>query len=108
MQNYDDNVIAVYEQLKDKYDVVLTTSSELDEGFTIDCPVIVGKAHGQIIELYDDGVMFVMDVMDAEKTMGTHWHPYDVENAVDDIVKFMEGKSDYKLDPFIKPFPKKD
>ena len=103
MQNYDDNVIAVYEQLKDKYDVVLTTSSELDEGFTIDCPVIVGKAHGQIIELYDDGAMFVMDVMDAEKSMGTHWHPYDVENAVDDIAKFMEGKSDYELDPFRQP-----
>ena len=107
MGNYDDNVIAVYERLKDRYDLVLATSSELDEGFTIDCPVIVGKAHGQIIELYDDG-MFVMDVMDAEKTMGTHWHPYDVENAVNDIVEFMEGKSDYKLDPFIQPFPKKD
>ncbi len=100
MENYDDNVIAVYEQLKDKYDVVLTTAFALDEGFTIDCPVIVGKAHGQIIELYDDGTMFVMDVMDAEKTMGTHWHPYDVENAINDIAEFMEGKSDYELDPF--------
>lgn len=102
MGNYDDNVIAVYERLKDRYDLVLATSSELDEGFTIDCPVIVGKAHGQIIELYDDGAMFVMDVMDAEKTMGTHWHPYDVENAVDDIAEFMEGKSDYEKYPFRK------
>ena len=38
-----------------------------------------------------------MDVMDAEQTMGTHWHPFDVEDAVDDIVEFMEGKSDYKM-----------
>jgi len=100
MEIYDNNVIAVYEQLKDKYDLVLTTTSALDEGFTIDCFVIVGKAHGQIIELYDDGAMFVMDVMDAEKTMGTHWHPFDVENAIDDIAEFMEGKSDYEMYPF--------
>ena len=97
-----DDVVAVYEQLKVRYDLVLTTTSALDEGFTVDCPIIVGKAHGQIIELYDDGAMFVMDVMDAEKTMGTHWHPYDVENAVNDIAEFMEGKSDYEMYPFRK------
>ena len=31
-----DDVMAVYEQLKDRYDLVLTTTSALDEGFTID------------------------------------------------------------------------
>ena len=96
----DENVLAVYEQLKDTYDLVLTTTSALDEGFTIDCPIIVGKAHGQILELYSDGDMFVLDVMDAEQTKGTHWHPNDVDSAVEHIVKFMEGKSDYELYPF--------
>ena len=38
--------------------------------------------------------------MDVEQTKGTHWHPNDVEGAVDDIVEFMEGKSDYKMYPF--------
>ena len=95
-----DDVVKVYEQLKDKYDLVLTTTSALEEGFTVDCPIIVGKAHGQIIELYEYGGDFVMDVMDAEQTKGTHWHPNDVEGAVDDIVEFMEGKSDYKMYPF--------
>ena len=95
-----DDVVEVYEQLKDRYDLVLTTTSALDEGFTVDCPIVVGKAYGQIIELYEDGGDFVMDVMDAEQTMGTHWHPNDVEGAVDDIVEFMEGKSDYKMYPF--------
>ena len=47
-----DDVLAVYEQLKDRYALILTTTSALDEGFTVDCPIIVGKAHGQIIELY--------------------------------------------------------
>ena len=95
-----DDVLAVYEQLKDRYDLVLTTTSALDEGFTVDCPIIVGKAHEQIIELYEDGGDFIMDVMDAEQTKGTHWHPNDVEGAIDDIVEFMEGKSDYRMSPF--------
>ena len=97
-----DDVMAVYEQLKDRYDLVLTTTSALDEGFTIDCPIVVGKAHGQIIELYEDGGVFVLEVMDAAKTKGSHWHPKDVESAIDDIVKFMEGKSDYKMCHFRK------
>ena len=97
-----DDVMAVYEQLKDRYDLVLTTTSALDEGFTIDCPIVVGKAHGQIIELYEDGGVFVLNVMDAAKTKGSHWHPNDVESAIDDIVKFMEGKSDYKMCHFRK------
>lgn len=63
-----DDVVCVFEQLKDRYELVLTTTSALDEGFSIDCPIIVGKAHGQIIELYEDDEMFIMDVMDAEQT----------------------------------------
>ena len=99
-ENAVDAVAYVYEQLKDRYDLVLTTTAALNQGFTIDCPIIVGKAHGQIIELYKDDPLFVMDVMDAEQTMGTHWHPYDVNDAVEDIVEFMEGKSQYEMYPF--------
>lgn len=95
-----DDVLKVYESLKDRYDLVLTSASALDEGFTVDCPIIVGKAHGQIIELYEDGGDFVMDVTDAEHTKGTHWHPNDVESAVDDLTEFMEGKSDYRMQRF--------
>ena len=96
----DKDVITVYKQLKDRFDLFLTTTTALDESFTIDCPIIVGKAHEQIVELYSDGDMFVLDVMDAEQTKGTHWHPDDVEDAVDDIVEFMEGKTDYEMYPF--------
>ena len=98
--NTNDDIFHIYEQLKDRYDLVLTTTSALDEGFTIDCPIIVGTSHGQIIELYQDGDMFIMDVMNAEHTMGTHWHPLDPEGAAEDIIEFMAGKSDYKLYPF--------
>ena len=100
--NCDEDLKVIYEQLKDRYALALTTTAALDEGFTVDCPILVGKAHGQIIELYLDCEMFVMDVMDAEQTKGTHWHPNDAESAIEYIVDFMEGKSDYELTPFKK------
>lgn len=95
-----DDVIAVYEQLKDRYDLVLTNTADLDEGFTVDCPILVGKAHGQIVELYEDGGVFILDVMDAEQTKGTHYHPLDIADATKEIIKFMEGKDDYPMRNF--------
>ena len=92
------DVLTVYQQLKDRYDLVLTTTAELDDGFTIDVPIIVGKAHEQIIQLYAYEDIFVMDVLNDEKTMCTHWHPCDVDMAVKDIAEFMDGKNDYPLE----------
>ena len=97
---FDKDVLAVYEILKDRYDLTLTTSTAVDDGFTIDCPIIVGKANGLILWLYSDGDVFVLDVMDEGHTKGTHWHPYDVESAVENIAEFMDGRSDYHLSPF--------
>lgn len=94
------HVLAVYHQLKDRYPLILTNTMALDEGFTVDCPILVGKAHGQIIELYSDDDMFILDVMDEAQTKGTHWHPNDVDSAIEDIQKFMNGKSDYEMFPF--------
>ena len=94
------DVMKVYEQLKDRYHLVLTTTSAFDEGFTVDCPIVVGRAHGQIITLYENCGDFVLDVTNAEQTKGTHWHPKDVDDAVGSIVEFMEGKSDYKMHRF--------
>lgn len=96
----ENDVKAVYEALKDRYDLILTNAFSLDEGYSEDCLVLVGKAHGQIIELYEWGGDFVLDVMDAEQTKGTHWHPNDVESAASYIVEFMDGKSDYEMYPF--------
>lgn len=97
-----EDMLAVYGQLKDRYCLTFTTTAALNEGFTVDCPIIVGKAHGQIIELYKNGGIFVLDITDEAQTKGTHWHPNDVDAAVRDIEEFMEGKSDYDLYPFMK------
>ena len=94
------DVFAVYEQLKDKYSLEMMHTTAVDDGFEGDWPILVGKAHGQLIWLYEDGGDFVMDVLDEAKTMGTHWHPCDVESAKKYIAEFMDGKSDYEMYPF--------
>lgn len=100
----DNDVLAVYAQLKDKYPLFMTTTGALNEamdaGFSIDCPILVGKANGQIMWLYAYEDIFVLDVLDEEQANGTHWHPDDIESAVEDIEEFMNGKSDYEMCPF--------
>lgn len=88
-------LLEVYQRLKEKYSIKLTYTAALNDGFSIDCLILVAAAHGQILYLYDYDGDFVLDVMNAEKTKGCHWHPFDVESAVNDITAFMEGESDY-------------
>ena len=93
-------LIEVYKRLCAKYPVELTNTLALNDGFSIDCPILVAAAHGQILYLYDYGGDFVLDVMNAEKTMGCHWHPFDVESAANDICAFMEGEMNYPLETY--------
>ena len=56
-----DDVFSVYTKLKNRYPLLMTTAFALDEGFTDDCPVLVGKAHGyrvqnvQAVDLFPRG-----------------------------------------------------
>lgn len=97
-----EDLYAVYEQLKDRYHLTLTNTFSFDDGFTEDFPILIGRAHGQIIQLYECGGDFVLDILNDDKTAGTHGHPVDVAAAVDEIVEFMEGESDYDD---LQPFP---
>ncbi len=101
-----DHLFEVYKQLEGRSDLVMTTTSvlnaEVHDEFTIDCPIIVCKAHDKILYLYVYEEMFILDVMDNTRTKGTHWHPNNVEYAVYDIEEFMNGKADYKMQPFIQ------
>ena len=93
-------LLDVYERLKDQYGIVLTTTSAADDGFTVDCPIMVCRAHGQIMWLYACEDVFIMDVMDEKKTKGTHWHPWTVEDAVRDMTEFLNGRADYRTYTF--------
>ena len=85
----------IYEAVRDKYDLVLTNSLELDDGFTWNVPIIVGQtsigrfwlyADGDVLE--PQGLEFVFSV-DAEYEKQTlfgkktvkyrnHWQPHPI------------------------------
>lgn len=81
----------VYEKLKDRKDIELTgTMAVENSGFTADFEAIHGKSSkGEFFLYSDDGSMFTFAVEYPDET-GTHWHPWEVEDAVHDIIEFME------------------
>lgn len=69
-----EDVYTVYMQLKDKHPVYITNTTALNEaiaaGFSIECPILVGKAHGQIIWLYAYEDIFILDVFKPKVPTG--------------------------------------
>lgn len=96
----EEDLKAVYEQLKDRCSLVFTNAFSVDDGFEEDCAILVGRREGYILWLYEWDGEFVLDVLDETMTAGTHWHPEDVEEAMEDILDFFEKKPDYKLHRF--------
>ena len=102
----------IYEQLKNKYDLLLTNTFALDNGYTTDVPVLCGESVLGKFELYvdddfqDGSYEFVFSVtFPAPKKRswffsadtGTHWHPQTKEQALMDVIAFMEGTHKYCL-----------
>ena len=99
----------IYEQLKNKYDLILTNTFALDSGYTIDVKVLCGESIFGKFNLYkedDDCDEFVFTVecaaprkprwyLAAEKY--THWHPQSREQALNDVIAFMEGTHRFLL-----------
>ena len=100
----------IYEQLRDKYSLLLTNTFALDDGYTIDVPVLCGKSVFGRFHLYreeDDWDEFVFSVEYAEPRIlpewgsvpqkYTHWHPQSIEQALKDVIAFMEGTHKFLL-----------
>ncbi len=92
MENHD--LEFIYNQLKDKYDLVLTNTLALDERYTIDAPVLCGESSLGQFELYHDGSLFVLDIDEVDGSY-THFHPIDVSAAINSISAFMNGTADW-------------
>ena len=88
---------SIHEQLKDKYDLLLTNTFALDDSYTIDVPVLRGVSALGRFDLYkedEDQNEFVFSVEYAQPNAGekyTHWHPQTKEQAMRDVIAFMEG-----------------
>lgn len=85
----DKRLQLVYDALKDTYPLVLTNTFALEDGFTEDMPVIVGRNRNRSFWLYDyDDFVFSVEVPGQQ--YHDHWHPWNVKAAIDDVIEFME------------------
>ena len=82
----------VYGQLKDKYDLTLTTGLAVDAGFGEDLPVLTGKSGGETFYLYDNGANIILDYNTEKGIAHNHWHPAGEEEAAHLVIEFMEGR----------------
>ena len=102
----------IYDKVKNKYNLTLTNSFALNEGFTWDVPVICGESQQRRFWLYANedvpnhhDIEFVFSVEYEKRTLfrkrlkkcHTHWHPQTIEQAIKYVDEFMLGKH-----PFIK------
>ena len=82
----------VYELVKDIEGIEFTNAFAIENsGFSEDFELIRGKSSKGIFELYcyDDMLVFVVEYPNGERT---HWHPWEVEDAVLEVEKFMGNK----------------
>ena len=92
----ENNILEIlYAQLKDKYDLLLTNTFSLNAGFKVDFQVLYGESRIGKFYLFseyfvdgDYGFNFSVDFPNGE---GTHWHPRTKEQALEDVIAFMEG-----------------
>ena len=107
MKKHDLDII--YDQLKGRFDLVLTNTFALDDGYTWDMRVIRGESVFGRFDLYkedddDDQFVFSVKLSNPRKSRWylpaeqyTHWHPQSVEQAINDVVAFMEGTHEFLL-----------
>lgn len=96
----------LYEKYKNKYELILTRTSQLNLKFTIDEDVLFGESKLGKMYLYkqDEYFEFVFSVeykttniFGKEIIKHTHWHPQDFFEASDDLDKFMSNIEIFEL-----------
>jgi hypothetical protein len=86
-----------YEQLKDQYDLVLTNTFALKNGyedFREDFEIICGESSAGKFQIYHNGCSYIFDVDKADGTH-THGHLADIDGLIEDIREFMQGRCKY-------------
>ena len=105
-KDFKNDIQFIYNRLKDKHALILTNAGALKEmGFTIDVPILYGESKLGKFWLYAEephscDCTFVFDVEYEKRTWFrkrlvkcfTHWHPRSIEQAIDDVDKFMSGE----------------
>lgn len=93
----------IYEQLKDRYDLIVTNGFAINAGFTVDCQVLFGQSDAAKFWLYHDGELAVFETENLEGTAADHWHPEDTQEALQNVIAFMEGTCEFDWFPIEQP-----
>lgn len=82
----------VYHLLRDQYPLILTSTLQVDDGFTEDMPIIIGQHHGAVfwLYLYDGEFIFSYEV--PGQAFHDHCHPRSVCEAADMVAAFMNTR----------------
>ena len=96
----------LYEKYKNKYELTLSKTSQLNLKFTIDEDVLVGESKLGKMYLYkqDEYFDFIFsveykseDLFGNEKIKHTHWHPQDFFEVSEHLDKFMSNINIFEL-----------
>lgn len=97
----------IYQTLKDKYNITLVNSLDLNEGYTIETQVICGQSSLGKFELFSDNPDMNFEFVfyyetekikrGKKKQVNGHWHPREYRDAIRDVEDFMEGNIKFKL-----------
>ena len=82
--------VAVYEQMKDVYAVVVT----MEPAYDYEIPVLRGESSAGKFEVWDNGLDIIFDIYKPDGTY-THWHPSDVSEATEAVREFMNGNCEH-------------
>ncbi len=86
------NLRYIYDQLKDKYDLELTTGLASNAGFGWDMKILTGEGKLGRFYLYDEGAGPILNYDDPTGGLAMdHWHPGDTQEALQYVVAFLEG-----------------
>lgn len=88
----DTDVIKIYENLKNRYPIKLSSSIDLGFKSKVDFPVLHGQSTLGRFELFFDDVSFPFYGMNENKEVFSHFHLQTISEAEETIINFMEGK----------------
>lgn len=93
MDNLD--LMQIYQQLKNRYNLELTNAFSLNAGFRKDFQVLFGQSSQNKFYLYHDGAIAIFDIENLQGTFADHWHPDNTQQAIQMVIDFMEDTCEF-------------
>lgn len=89
----DADIQAIYERLRNRYPLALSSSLSLGFKSKMDFPVLHGQSSlGRFELFYDDVPSFAFYAMGDNRTVFAHFHLQTPSKAEETVIDFMEGK----------------